>query len=141
MEVGDILGHLLNTSARLIKRKMDKQLDKHDITTAQWIVLKLLDKKEKLSQAEIAELLLADRATVGTVINKLIEKGYLDKEFDPQDRRTYLVFLTEKSQIIIKETEENERDVSAEALESFNEEETKVLFNALNRIISNLSKE
>jgi len=140
MEIYSNLGYLLNTSARLIKRKMDKQLENYRITTAQWVVLKLLDSKDKLTQAEIAELLIADRATVGAVIDKLIQKEYLDKELNPEDRRSYIVFLTKKSRKIIRKIEEKEKKVILEALEGFNQDETRVLFDVLNRIINNLSK-
>lgn len=46
MEIQNILGYLLNTSARFIKREMDKNLDKYDLTTSQWAVIKLLYTKK-----------------------------------------------------------------------------------------------
>lgn len=50
MEMQNILGYMLNTSARFIKRKMDKNLEEYEITTFQWAVLKLLSQKEQLTR-------------------------------------------------------------------------------------------
>ncbi|SFG83740.1 MarR family protein [Sporolactobacillus nakayamae] len=68
MDIEKILGYLLNTSARLIKHDMEKQLIDFDITTAQWAVLKLLDSWGELTQTEIADKLKSDKATVGFIV-------------------------------------------------------------------------
>ncbi len=141
MEIHKILGYLLNTSARFIKRRMDHELEKYNITTSQWAVLKLLDTKKELTQAQIAEELMSDRATIGTVIYKLMEKEYAEKNLDPVDRRSYVVHLTEKAKKIIGEIEARAKAVTGEALEGMDQYEVQRLYDSLNKIIKNLSRE
>ena len=141
MEIHEILGYLLNTSARFIKRRMDHELERFNITTSQWAVMKLLDTKKELTQAQIAEELMSDRATIGTVIYKLLEKEYAEKNLDSEDRRSYVVHLTEKAKGIIKEVESSAKTVTEEALEGMDQEEIDNLCKSLNRVIKNLSKE
>lgn len=141
MEIHEILGYLLNTSARLIKRKMDYELEKYDITTSQWAVLKLLHSKTELSQAQISDELMSDRATIGTVIFKLLDKGLIKKNLDPADRRSYVVCLTGKSKDIVREIENEVEKVTEAALKGMSKSDIDRFFSSLNIIINNLSKE
>lgn len=141
MEIHDILGYLLNTSARFIKRKMDAELEIYNITTSQWAVLKLLDSKNELTQAQIADALMGDRSTAGTVIFKLIDKEYVKKNLDSNDRRSYVVSMTPKAKRIIKRIEKKAEEISAQALKGLTEDEINILFKSLNKIVINLSEE
>lgn len=62
MEIQNLLGFILNTSAKLMKRCLDTEL-------------KLLSYEDDLSQAEISDKLNTD----GAVIEKLISKGLITK--------------------------------------------------------------
>lgn len=139
MEIQNILGYLLNTSARFIKRKMDKNLEIYNLTTSQWAVIKLLFNKQKLTQAEIANELKGDRATAGTIILNLYEKKYIDKIVDKTDRRSYVITLTEKAKNAVKEIDIIAENVTKEALVGLSDDNTQVLYDALRKIISNLS--
>ncbi|MDP4095175.1 MAG: MarR family transcriptional regulator [Bacillota bacterium] len=139
MEIQDILGYMLNTSARFIKRKMDRELETYNLTTSQWAVIKLLDSKKELTQAELADQLSGDRATAGTVIFNLIEKGYVEKKLKPGDRRSYVVSLTQKSRAIVKDIELKAEKISELALKDIDEHDTEIFFRALKKIIENLS--
>lgn len=141
MEIENILGYLLNTAARFIKRQMDKEIEAHNITTSQWAVLKTLSSKGVMTQAQIADSLLSDRATVGTVLFKLIDKGLVAKSLDTKDRRAYVVQLTDSAKDLVKEIEKKAMKVTEQALIGINEHEQKNLYECLNQIIENLSRE
>lgn len=141
MNIQESLGYLLNTSAKLIKRTMDNELEKYHITTSQWSVMKLLDTRKELTQTQIANELLGDRATAGEIILKLYEKNYIEKTLDKNDRRTYLVSLTPKTKTIIRDMEIMTNEIIKKALKDFNENDTQILYKSLYQIIDNLSKE
>lgn len=141
MEIQESLGYLLNVSARLITRKMNKCLKEYDITTAQWAVLKLLDAKKQLSQAQIADELSSDRATIGAVIQSLQEKNYLIKTLDNKDRRSYLVNLTPKAMDIISKIDELASMVIRDSLIGIDDNEVNTLIRLIKKVIENLSDE
>lgn len=141
MEIQSILGYLLNTSGKLTKRMMDKNLSKHNITTSQWAVLKLLNTKKHLTQTEIAKELLGDKATIGDIILRLCEKNYIEKSMNTNDKRMYVVSLTSKAENIIADIEKMANDISKKALEGLDDNDIQILYKSLNQIISNLSKE
>jgi DNA-binding MarR family transcriptional regulator len=141
MEIQDILGYLLGSSSRLIKRTMDNYLCKYNITTSQWAVLKLLDAKIQLTQSQIANELLGDKATVGEIILRLYEKNYIEKSFDKNDRRSYLISLTPKAKNVIKDIEKMVNEVTEKALKGLTGDDMQILYKFLNQIIDNLAKE
>lgn len=139
MQIHQSLGYLLNTSARSIKRALDIQLREYDITTSQWAILKLLSRENDLTQAEIAEKLSSDRATAGTIIDKLIKKELVTKTLSPSDRRSYRVKITAKAiemtEIITMKAEE----CNSIALQGLTDTEILTLSKCLETIVSNLS--
>lgn len=141
MEIQEILGYMLATSTRLIKRKMDNYLCTYYITTSQWAVIKLLDTRIQLTQSQIANELQADKATVGEIIQRLYEKDYIEKSFDKNDRRVFLISLTPKAKDIVKDIEGLVSEVNKTALKGFTGDEIQVLYSFLNNIINNLSEE
>lgn len=140
MEIQNILGYLLNTSARFIKREMDKNLDKYDLTTSQWAVIKLLYNKKELTQAQIADELKSDRATAGNVILNLYEKKYVDKRIGEKDRRTYIICLTEKAMKAVNEIELIAEEVTRKALYGLDDKHIKIMYEGLSKVINNLSE-
>ncbi|WP_238881464.1 MarR family transcriptional regulator [Clostridium sp. YIM B02551] len=138
MEIQNMLGYLLNASARFIKREMDENIKKYNLTTSQWAVIKLLYNKKELTQAQIAEELKSDRATAGNVILNLNEKKYVDKVIGEKDRRTYVICLTDKAVKIVDEVELIADEVIKKALKGMDDNQIKALYEGLNNIISNL---
>lgn len=138
MEINEALGHLLNTGARLIKRRMDACLVEFDLTSTQWSVLKLLQEKKLLTQARISEELLADRATVCSVVAKLEQKGFIQKSPSPEDRRAFVISLNDRSEKAVADIESRAAGIISTALVGIPEESVQHLYKSLNRIIDNL---
>ena len=138
MEIQHSIGYLLNTSARLMKRKLDIHLKSYNITTAQWAVLKLLSVEDNLSQAEIANRTNADRATCGTVIEKLISKGLLKKELFANDRRSYRVRILPSALTIVDEATLLAESVNNSAIKGLSDIEISTFTHCLNTILLNL---
>lgn len=141
MIITESMGYLLNTSARLIKRTLDKELKKYNITSSQWAILQLLFQSEILSQAEIAAQLNSDRATCGAVVDKLVLKKLVTKQVDRNDRRAFRVSITKEGAELVVQIADFAKKCNATALEGFTREEVKSLQDFLNKIISNLSEE
>lgn len=140
MKIENSLGYLLNTSARLIKRTLDIQLNTYDITSSQWAVLSVLSVKDNLSQAEVADKLNSDRATCGTIIDKLVSKKLVEKKLSPSDRRSYRVKLLPKAKKIISDISAKANSVNDLAVTGLSVSEIQVLVKCLNTIMKNLNE-
>lgn len=139
LEIQKSLGYLLNTSARLIKRRLDAQLSSYRLTTSQWAVLQILSIDNDLSQAEIAEKTSTDRATCGAVIEKLIEKHMVQKALSENDRRSYIVSITQEGLNALGSVTYLAEEINAFALEGLTDYDVDNLIRCLMIINNNLS--
>jgi DNA-binding MarR family transcriptional regulator len=66
-----------------------------DLTPVQYAAMQALLAKPGIDQAQIAALIAYDRATIGGVIDRLQQKGYVTRVISQRDRRAREVRLTE----------------------------------------------
>ena len=107
------------------------------VTPIQAMVLFLLQKKDGASLTELSQGLMLENPTVTGLTDRLEMLGYVKRLDHPNDRRVYLVHLTEKGKKvaskalpIVKElNEEIKKGYSKEEIENFE----KVLVGAFNK--------
>lgn len=88
-------GFILNDVARLLRTVYDRRVRSLGLTRAQWWVLTHLYRADGVTQAELAETLEIERATLGRLLDRLEAKGWVRREADAEDRRAKRVHLTE----------------------------------------------
>jgi DNA-binding MarR family transcriptional regulator len=118
----------------LQKAFSDAQLE---VTPIQAMVLFLLQKKDGASLTELSHALMLENPTVTGLTDRLEKLGYVKRADHPEDRRVYLIHLTEKGKKvatkalpIVKElNEEIKKGYSKEEIENFK----KVLVGAFNK--------
>ena len=99
-------GFLMHDTTRLMNRYYDRRVRNYGITRTQWTLLTYLSRYEGVSQTKLAEYMDLAPMTLTRQIDKLEKDGLLDRRQDPQDRRTNLIFLTEKSQPLMNHMHE-----------------------------------
>jgi DNA-binding MarR family transcriptional regulator len=108
------------------------------ITVDQWIVLKQISENNGTSQVEIANSTVKDAPTTTRIIDQLTRKGLIAKQLDPEDRRRYMVFITEKGQALIRRLWPIVQDYRQIPVQNFSEEELDILHRLLKKIYINL---
>lgn len=146
-DIHDSLGYLLNTAARLIKWECNNKLKEHDITTAQWAVMKdIYTQKqnqagvESFIQLSITQRLHSDRTTISQIIDKLEERKLLERKKHPTDRRSYIVCITKSGEELINKIEKVAEEVVREATKALPKNEYDLMVKGLKKIINNLSE-
>jgi DNA-binding MarR family transcriptional regulator len=107
------------------------------VTPIQVMLLFFLQKNNGSSLTQISQGLMLENPTVTGLIDRLEKSGYVKRSDHPNDRRIYLVHITErgnrvaqKALPIIKELNEQIKEgYSKEEIENFK----KVLFGAFNK--------
>lgn len=66
-----------------------------DLTPVQFAAIEALSIYPGSEQARIAALIAYDRATIGGVIDRLVQKGYVDRAVSQRDRRAREVRLSD----------------------------------------------
>jgi DNA-binding MarR family transcriptional regulator len=141
MKKENVLGYMFSRGSRCYKKAVSQEMEKFDLTTVQCGIIRILKNYGTMTQAEIAEAYASDRATIGSVIQKLQEKNYLEKKLSGNDRRAYVVSLTPKARKIADEMEEISDSIEKKALEGLKQEEIQTFYKVLDTIYKNLNKE
>lgn len=132
-------GFLMHDTTRLMNRYYDRRVRIYGITRTQWTLLTYLSRYEGVSQTKLAEYMDLAPMTLTRQIDKLEREGLLDRRQDPQDRRTNLIFLTEKSQPLMNHMHEIAVEAKEAALKNFNEDEREILRDYLVRMRENMA--
>lgn len=107
------------------------------ITVDQWVVLKQISENNGTSQVDIANSTVKDAPTTTRIIDQLTRKNLISKQLDPEDRRRYMVFITEKGQTLIKKMLPVVHEYRQIAIRDFSTGELNVLHQMLERMLHN----
>jgi DNA-binding MarR family transcriptional regulator len=130
------LGFLLGTVLRKQEALMEEALRDLNISIKEYALIILLAiSKERFTQLEAGNQLSIDRTSIGLLIDKVCQKGYISKEQKPNDRRSYLIGLTEQGAEIVKQIKVIEETCSNVCLSSLEPNERNTFLNFL-QIIS-----
>jgi len=104
METYGMAGHMIR---RLHQKSVQVflkgvQASGFDLTPVQFAAMEALRNHPKIDQAKISALIAYDRATIGGVIDRLEQKGYVTRIVSKQDRRAREVSLSAKGQKTMK---------------------------------------
>lgn len=117
-------------------------LSKHleGLTIDQGMVLVLLDRHPDISQKEMAELVFRDKASLTRMIDLMVQKGYLKRSINEQDRRRFTLAITSKGRKAIEQSPPIVAENRRKALEGLSEEEINQLKTLLNKITQNCTQ-
>lgn len=96
-----LLGFQLRMASAAIARDFAAAVGKFDLTQKQYAVLELVAEHDGISQIDIAAILSTDRATMMALVDRLIERGLIDKQPSPVDRRRLRLVLTKDARSLL----------------------------------------
>jgi len=142
MNIKNATGTVLYSIEQAIKeyRKVSqKNITKivKDITIDQCLVLIILNKDEKISQNELANLIFKDNASITRMIELMVKKDYLNRTIHKEDRRKFNLEITEKGKKTIELINPIVQVNRQTALYGLSQEEINLLDKTLNKIITN----
>lgn len=108
------------------------------LTVDQWVVLKQISENNGSSQVEIGQSTVKDAPTTTRIIDQLVNKNLISKQLDPEDRRRYMVFITEKGQKLIERLLPVVQAYRQVPVKDFSTAERQNLLGMLQRMLQNL---
>ena len=108
------------------------------LSVDQWVVLKQISENNGSSQVEIGSSTVKDAPTTTRIIDQLVGKNLVSKQLDPEDRRRYMVFVTEKGRQLIERLIPVVQEYRQVPLRGFSSTEQKQLIALLQRMLDNL---
>jgi len=110
---------------------LNKEMKDLELTAGQVPFLMYLSHKEGITQEDLAIHLHVDKGTVARALKKLEDNGFLYREINPQNRRSYLLFLTEKGRKIVPKIYNIDKEWEDYVCSNFPNDECNHLFNVL----------
>jgi DNA-binding MarR family transcriptional regulator len=96
------LGHLIRR-AQQIHNKMWCSDVSGEVTSPQMFLLYALDRSPGIDQRTLGALVSLDRSTTADVVERMLNRGYVEKTRDLNDRRRNLLRLTAAGEGVVKE--------------------------------------
>lgn len=91
-------GYCTVQTGRNITRFLTLCLKNHDITPEQWTVIKRLADQDGISQKELSRNVDKDQATLTRILDILERKELIQKQMNKEDRRSFLIYLTDRAE-------------------------------------------
>ncbi|MBQ9457097.1 MAG: MarR family transcriptional regulator [Bacilli bacterium] len=119
--------------ANKIVRKYQPLLEKLNLTYTQYIVMMVMWEKRQAHEKELCEALRLNTNTLAPLLKRLKEKGFVQLEKDPKDKRNLIIALTQAGE----QLKEKAVDIPPSIAEEFHlsEEEAVLLYKILYKIL------
>lgn len=95
-QIDKAIGHLLHKASYASFTHLNTILKAYDLTPQLWMLLNRIWDRDGLTQKELADLMYKDQTNLGRLIDKLEALHFIERREHPQDRRAYLIYLTEQ---------------------------------------------
>lgn len=139
LELDTSFGFLLHDIARLMRKRFDQRARGLGLTRAQWQVLAHLARHEGINQAGLAEILEIEPITLGRLIDRMEEAGWVERRPDATDRRARLLYLTSRARPVFDHMRALGEEVREEALIGLSQIQRDQLMTMLLAVRGNLS--
>lgn len=133
-------GFILNDVARLMRTAFDRRVKALGFTRSQWWVLNHLFRNDGATQSELADLLEIEKATLGRLLDRMEQKGWVRRESHSGDRRAKRVFLTQEVEPALKALRTAAAELRRDALADLSAEQQARFVDTLLTIKGNLSR-
>ena len=138
--MNDSFHYLSMANHMMVQKKLMEQLKDTGLTLGQPKVLDYLKDHDGASQKEIAAGCLIEAGSLTSILNRMEEKGLIERKMLNGNRRTFHIFMTESGKKSQKLVEEAFVEIEAAAWKDISPEEAEAFMKIYHKIYSNLSE-
>jgi DNA-binding MarR family transcriptional regulator len=136
LKLGNQLCFPLYACSKEIIRRYKPYLDRIDLTYTQYITMMVMWEKKTVNVKTLGECLYLDSGTLTPVLKKLESKGYITRERSSEDERNLVVSITSDGEKLRDEAINIPSSIGS--CVKLSEDEAKILYNLLYKIIGNV---
>ena len=134
------IGFLIHDVSRLRRTAFDQRMKHLNITRSQWWVLSGVSRhgEQGITQTELAGVLDLGKVALGGLIDRLEERGFVERRADANDRRVNRVHLTRKGNAILDRMTHIGVDMNGKVMKGISLKTQHLLAEALHQMKANL---
>jgi MarR family transcriptional regulator for hemolysin len=142
-KLNNIFFYHLDSAIRYYRQFAQNRLKElgFSITIDQWLVLKVLNEDPDVTQSELADKVLKDKASVTRILDILVEDKYLKREQHAESRRRYQLSITSKGHQVLKDIQSTVVKNRKHALRGVTDAELEIAEKVLKKITMNCKPE
>lgn len=134
MQLPFCINYLLTVSQHEVFQTFSVRLSQFGITPGQYGVLSCLWSNGPSSPKEIAQILRLENSTISGVLDRMQKRGLIEREVDPNDRRSIRVVATAEGQALEPGVLQVIEELNEQILGRFSKEEQFHLMRLLREI-------
>lgn len=131
--VNDLLVDLFNNILTIEHHALKKEM-KYDISITEIHVLEAVEKEPIPIMTNVSRRLLVTVGTLTTSIKRLVEKGFVERVIDKEDRRRVYLYLTDQGKEVCRLHDEFHKEMIDEIREKTDFLEDDTLIHSLEKV-------
>ena len=132
--------YLLSDVSRLLRSYFDQRARELGLTTrSQWRVLAHLGRNQGINQSALADIVEIENMTLARHIDRLEEAGWVERRPDPDDRRAWLLYLSDSATPMFDHMRELIAETETIVLAGFSKKDQAQMLDRLDIMKSNIS--
>lgn len=140
MSLISLPGHLARRFHQISTTLFDAEMRRAgvDLTSVQYAALVAIRETPCLDQATLASIIVYDRTTIGGVVDRLVDKGFVSRVVSQSDRRSRVLTVTASGDETIGRAQPAMMRAQEQLVESLDREEAAELLMLLGKIVEAL---
>ena len=133
-DIEESTGFLLSKCHQKAFQIFREKLLPHNLTPPQFAALAFLWKKDGQSQIQLGTAMEMDRTTTSGVIDRLENQGLVNRRHHPEDRRIFMIYLTEAGRELEHTLSRLSLEANAKVASNLSEKEKETLLVLLKKL-------
>jgi DNA-binding MarR family transcriptional regulator len=121
-----------------LRKRFEQRAKSLGLTRSQWQTLAYLAVNEGIQQSGLADILEIEPITLVRILDKLAERGLIERRQHPKDRRIWLLYMRDEALPLLEQMRALGEETRGEALEGASPAEREALFQTLSLMKTNL---
>ncbi|TWJ17588.1 MarR family winged helix-turn-helix transcriptional regulator [Geobacter argillaceus] len=137
-KLDNALDFMLVKVVNRLRCQIGRQLKHLNMTSEQLVVLVRLWEQDGLSQKELADKIFKDQANTTRILDKVEKKGLVRRVDALNDRRAYLIYLTDEGKRCVEQCNPLVLHIKAKMFNGLTDNDSEALRRTLDTISRNL---
>lgn len=136
----EYIGYRVYSTQRALYRSLEACVAEAGLTPGQWNALSQLAEHGAMTQRQLAERLQKEQATVTRSLDRLMQRGLVQRTQNPRDRRANIVEITPAALKLLTDLEPSVTRRNAEMAANISDEDLAVFLKVLDQLEVNAER-
>jgi DNA-binding MarR family transcriptional regulator len=127
-------GHLIRRAQQIVGSLFITQTQ-NQVTPIQYALLAMLAESDGLDQVTLARRVALDASTSGNTLERMAQKGWVERKVDPEDRRRRVLSLTQAGRAVFEDLIDDVETVQQLLLKPLDPKERVVFMRLLTKLV------